>query len=166
MSMHKLLSVICFFVACNACAAPASLQSVEELLTVTRASAMIDTVYGNMEQVMRQGALQGMQGRAVTPEQQRVLDSVIPRMVALMRQEFNWETMKPQYIQLYRDTFEQDEVDGLIAFYKTPAGQAYVDKLPVVLLKSIAISQSMMRSVMPKVMAEVKNAVAEAKAAK
>ena len=166
MSIHKLLSVVCFFIACNAYASPASQQSVEELLAVTRAGAMIDSVYGNMEQLMRQGALQGTQGRAMTPEKQRVLDSMIPRMVAVMRQEFNWERLKPQYIQLYRDTFEQEELDGLIAFYKSPAGQAYVDKMPVVLQKSIAISQSIMQSLMPKMMAEVKDAMAEAKTAK
>jgi hypothetical protein len=166
MSMRKLLSVVCFFIACNAWAAPASPESVEELLRVTRAGAMVESVYGNMEQIMRQGALQGMQGKPMTPEQQRVLDTMIPRMIAVMRQEFNWETLRPQYIQLYRETFEQEEVDGLIAFYKSPAGQAFVDKMPVVLQKSIAMSQSMMRTTMPRIMAELKDAMAEAKAAK
>ena len=40
--------------------------------------------------------------------------------------------MKDRYVQVYRETFSQEEIDGLIAFYQTPVGQYFVtsDDLP------------------------------------
>lgn len=55
------------------------------------------------------------------------------------------------------------EIDGLIAFYASPAGQAFINKMPVVLQKSMAISQSLMQSLMPKMSAAMKEAMTEAK---
>ena len=66
-------------------------------------------------------------------------------------------------MQLYRDTFEQEEVDGLLVFYASPAGQAYVNKMPVVMQKSMALSQSLMQSIIPKMTAAMQDAIAEAK---
>ena len=71
--------------------------------------------------------------------------------------------MKPLYVQLYRDTFEQEEVDGLLAFYASPTGQAFVNKMPMVMQKSMALSQSLMQSIIPKMTAAMKDAMAEAK---
>jgi hypothetical protein len=149
-------------VAANAWAAPASRESVETLLEVTRVESTMDTVYGMVEQTMRQGMQQSMQGKPITEEQQRVLDAVPGKFVTIMREEFNWQKMKPLYVDLYRDTFEQEEIDGLIAFYRSPAGQAFVNKMPVVMQKSIALSQSRLQTFLPKMKAAMDHAMAEA----
>ena len=75
----------------------------------------------------------------------------------------SWQRMKPLYVQLYQDTFEQDEVDGLLAFYTSPTGQAFLNKMPVVMQKSMALSQSLMQSALPKMTAAMKEALSEAK---
>jgi hypothetical protein len=75
----------------------------------------------------------------------------------------SWEKMKPMYVQLYRDTFEQEEVDGLIAFYKSPAGQAYVTKMPLLMSKSMAISQSLFQSLGAKMKVAMDRFVVETK---
>lgn len=45
--------------------------------------------------------------------------------------------MEPIQIPIYRETFEQAEIDGLIAFYGSPVGQAFVNKMPTVSQKGI-----------------------------
>lgn len=146
-----------------ACAAPATTESVETLLALTRTESMMDTVYGSMEQMMRQGMQQSLRGRTVSEEQQRVMDAVARKFVALAREEMNWGKMKPLYVRLYIDTFEQEEVDGLINFYQSPAGQAFVRKMPVVMQKSMAITQSQMQALFPKMRTAIEEAIAEAK---
>ncbi|TJZ73208.1 DUF2059 domain-containing protein [Chitiniphilus eburneus] len=69
--------------------------------------------------------------------------------------------LKPDYIKLYRDTFTQEEIDGLIAFYKTPAGQALVDKMPLVLQNISGILQSRLVPMMGKVATVVREATEE-----
>lgn len=154
------------FVAANAWADPASQESVETLLAATRAESTMDSMYGMVEQAMRQGMQQAVQGKTLSPEQQRVLDAVPGKFIAVMREEFNWPKMKPLYVQLYRDTFDQEEIDGLIAFYRSPTGQAFVAKMPVVMQKSIALSQSQLQTFLPKMRAAMEQAMAEAKIAK
>lgn len=116
--------------AANARAAPPTAESVEALLEATHVESTLNTMYGLFEQSMRQGMQQYLQGRTLTADQQRLMDALPAKFVAVMSEEFNWPKMKPQYVQLYRETFEQEEIDGLVAFYKSPAGQAFINKMP------------------------------------
>lgn len=164
--MKKPLALLALWIATSVSAAPATQESVERLLAASRAESLMDSMYGHMEEMMRQGMKQASAGQSLGPEQQRMLDTMPARFVVLMREEMSWQKLKPLYVQLYRDTFEQEEIDGLLAFYAGPVGQAYLDKMPVVMQKSMALSQSLMESVLPRMMAAVKDAMAEAKAAK
>jgi uncharacterized protein len=165
--MRSLLAITAAaFIHLQAHALPASQESVEALLTITKTESMMDSMYGGVEQAMRQGMKESLQGKPVSAEQQRMLDAVPPKFMAVMRQEFNWSKMKPLYVQLYRETFEQEEIDGLVAFYKSSAGQAFVNKMPVVMQKSITIAQSQMQALMPKIKEAIDSAIAEAKLVK
>ena len=163
--MRRLLALVTLLATLNAYATPSSQESVENLLAATKVESIMDSMYGGMEQRMREGMKQAAQGRPLTPEQQRIFDAVPAKFVVVMREEMNWQKMKPLFVQLYRDTFEQEEIDGLLVFYASLAGQAYVNKMPVVLQKSIALSQSLMQSIIPKMAAAMKEAMAEAKIA-
>src|SRR4051794_15762347 len=43
-----------------------------------------------------------------------------------------WSELKPRYIKAYAEVFSADELRSLIAFFKSPIGQAYLDKTPEV----------------------------------
>ena len=58
--------------------------------------------------------------------------------------------MRPIYLGIYRETFDQAEIDGLIAFYRSPIGQSFVRKMPAVVQRSMAVTQTQMQVVMPK----------------
>lgn len=160
--MRRILALAAFL-ALNAHAAPASQESVENLMAATKVETMMDSMYSSVEQMVRQGIKQAVQGKSLNPEQQRILDGVPAKFAAVMRDEMSWQKMKPLYVQLYRDTFDQEDVDGMLAFYATPAGQALVNKMPVVMQKSMALSQSLMQSLIPKMTAAMKDAMTEAK---
>ncbi len=146
-------------------AGPASAESVERLLALTRVESLIDQMYGSVDTMMRQAMRQAAGGRNLSPEQQRVMEQLPSKFVAVMREEFNWALMKPKYVRVYQDVFEQEEIDGLIAFYASPVGQSYVAKLPLATQKSMAMAQDMMRTLMPRMQRAVEEAVREAKIA-
>ena len=62
-------------------------------------------------------------------QRQAVLDRMRAKMVAAFDESFNADAMQMVTTRIYQATYTQDEVDGLIAFYKTPAGQALSIKI-------------------------------------
>lgn len=147
-------------------AAPASAESVEQLLVLTRAPALIETMLADTEAAMRRTPPPVPPGQALTDAQRAALDRLPARMSAMLREEMSWEKLRPGFVRMYRETFEQEEIDGLIAFYRTPLGQAYVDKLPVVMRKSMESVQETLQRLMPKMSALMQETMREAGAAK
>ncbi|MDR0674178.1 MAG: DUF2059 domain-containing protein [Zoogloeaceae bacterium] len=129
---------------------------------MTKVESLMDSVYLGMEEMMRQASKQSTQGLSLSPDQQRVLDALPGKFVAVMREEMSWQKMKPQYVQLYCETFEQEEVDGMLAFYASPAGQALIDKMPALMQKSMDLSQFLLQSVTPRMLTAIKNTLREA----
>lgn len=161
--MRRLLILAAFVLTFGAHAEPASRESIEKLLDLARTESMMDSMYGNVEQMMRQGMQQSVQGKPISAEQQRFLDAVPAKFVAIIREELAWTKMKALYVQVYRDTFEQEEIDGLIAFYASPAGQAFINKMPAVMQRTMTLMQSTMQSLGPRMQAAIRDALAEAR---
>jgi hypothetical protein len=165
--MRRLLLALFIVIAANqANAEPASAESVQQLLKLTKAEAILDSMYSTMERIMQQSMQQATAGKSITPEQQRIMETVPGRMFSIMRSELTWDKLEPEYVRLYTETFDQSEIDGLIAFYQSPAGQAFIDKMPALMQKSMAIAQVHMQAVAPRIRDAVNEALAEAKLAK
>ena len=67
------------------------------------------------------------------------------KMIAMVDGMLNWDALLPMYLRIYRESFTQDELDGMTAFYKTPAGQAVVRKMPVVMQRVFGEMQVMLK---------------------
>ena len=164
--MVKLITLLASLVfASLAYCAPASEESIDRLLADTKVEKLLDTMSVNVDQVMRRSMEASMQGQPLSPEQRRVIDATAASFVQVMREEMTWDKMRPLYVQIYQESFTQEEIDGLIAFYESPAGVAFVDKMPFVMQKSMSIMQSRMAPMMEKMKAAMKEAIAEPKAA-
>jgi uncharacterized protein len=152
-------------VASSAAAATPTAESIQTLLTVTKAERTLDTMMANMDRLMQQSMNTALGGAPRSAEQQRILDTMRAKTAAIFREEMTWAKMEPVYVSVYQETFTQEEIDGLIAFYRTPTGVAYVDKLPIVLQKSLAATSAMMGPMMRRVQAVSQQAIDEAKTA-
>ena len=160
--MRTVLVVLCLFLALPARAAPATPESIEELLTLTKAEGVLDAMYANMDALMRRALAESLKGQKLTLEQQRSIDAAPARFASVMREEMSWAKVRPLYVQIYRESFTQEEVDALTAFYRTPAGAAFVTKMPGVMQKSIGALQSRMGPLLEKMKVAVDGALAEA----
>jgi hypothetical protein len=132
-------------------AAPPSDQSIEKLLDVSQAGKMMDSVFAQMDGLMKTSMKQVTKGKKLSADEQAVMDKQQAKMIALMKDEFSWDKMKGPFIQIYRDTFTQDEVDGLTAFYESPAGQAFIKKQPELMKNTMAVMQERMGAMMGKI---------------
>ena len=66
---------------------------------------------------------------------------------------------------MYRSTFEQDEIDGLVSFYQSPIGQAFIAKMPIIAQKSMGIAQQQIQTLIPRMQRAVEQALKDAKVA-
>ena len=72
----------------------------------------------------------------LTPPQTEELKKRLPvfssTLQKIVEEEMSWEKIKPSYTKIYTNNFTQEEVNGLIAFYKSPTGRAFLAKMPQV----------------------------------
>ncbi len=135
-------------------AEPANVQSVEKLLQLTNGPVLARSMRASVEPMLRNAFQQsiGQQagGKKPTSAQQQAMGKLDERFNTLMNEEFSWEKLKPQIVQMYAQTFEQKEVDDIIAFYQTPSGQALLRKTPMVMNKTINGSQQILQTITPR----------------
>lgn len=140
-------------------AATPSDASIEELLNSMHAEKIMDLMLPAIDKSMHQSMAMATEGKALSAKQQQILDASTAKMMALMKDEMSWDKMHAMYVQIYRESFTQEEIDGLVAFYKSPAGAAYIEKMPAVMQKTMGLMQARMTEIIPKMKAAIQQAV-------
>lgn len=143
---------------------PPSEASIKQLLETAQARKMVDSVMAQMETFMKQAMLQATQGQQIPPKVQKDIDKRQAELMTILKEMFEWNKLEPMYLRIYQKSFSQQEVDGMIAFYQTPAGQAVINKMPVVMQNTMNEMQQMMGPMMQKIQRMQQEVVAEMKA--
>ena len=156
--MRRVLVVLVLALGANAFAQdqpidPGKRASIEELLSLMKLDQMQKQMFSQFQK-MAEDSIK----KTIPPEMRLSPDGAgvaadirafESQMFGLMTDRMDFAKMKPEYVRLYDETFTADEVAGILAFYKSPAGQAYVAKLPVLTSKSLELAQRVMTDVMP-----------------
>jgi uncharacterized protein len=145
---HIILSLL--IVSSALMAAPASKSSIRELLEIAETRKLVDSIKAQTETMMNRSIQQSLAGKNPSPKQMAAIEKMKKNAMLVMQDEIAWEKLEPMYIRLYEETFSQEEVDGIIAFYKTPAGKALINKMPTLMQKSMTEMQKLMLDMMPK----------------
>jgi uncharacterized protein len=161
--MKKLLVSIAVMLAPVLCkATPPTDESIMRLFHAMKAESMIDGMYAGLEPTIRQSIAQAMAGGNLTEQQKIVLSRVPERMSEVLRIELRWEKMLPMMLGIYRSSYDQAEIDGLIVFYTSPIGQSYVSKMPKVMQETTVATQQYMLAVYPRLRAAMNQLYIEA----
>lgn len=88
-------------------------------------------------------------GATETPEQQKKVTDLHQQVVTLISPAVDWKTLQPEFVTAYNSTYSEPEIDGILAFYKSPAGQALLNKGPQIGQQSSQIVQNHMSAVQP-----------------
>jgi len=88
------------------------------------------------------------------------------KVVAQVEERMSWDKLKPEYMKVYADVFSEEEITGIVAFYKTPIGHAMLDKMPLLMSKSMEISQRRMAGLMPEIQRQMQEVMQKSKGEK
>jgi hypothetical protein len=160
-----IIMIILLLSSTAAMAAPASEHSIRQLLAVTQAQRLVDGMLKQIDAMMNNTVRQALKGKNPTPDEQKAIDNMKNKMTALFREELAWEKLEPLYIRLYEETFTEEEVAGMLSFYKTPAGQAVIYKMPALMQKTLLEIQTMLSRDRPRINEIQEGFLAELKAA-
>ena len=144
--------VLCFFLLSSAAlAAPANEDSIKQLLAVTKVRGTVDGLKSQLKDMMHKTVQQTLKGKVPTMEQQAAIENMEDKMLAVLQKELAWEKLEPNYVKLYQQAYSEDEVNGMLAFYRTPVGQAVVDKSPIVMQQMMLQMQEMQQRLLPEI---------------
>jgi uncharacterized protein len=113
----------------------------EELLQLTQG----DQLMKSMEPMMK-----GMLAQAdkdMSAEQRAKVGDLQEKILELVATNLN--KAKPALVKVYSDTYSEDEIDGILAFYKSPAGKAFIQKMPEVMQRSMPVMMQMIGDLQP-----------------
>ncbi len=158
-----LIIAYCFVIVFHASAQSPSDVQLEELFRVTKSeSQLLDTanqLEGNMKAGVQQSLSQAKIPPALLPEVNKLIDSILPKAIQRAQEQLSWANMKPKYMQLYRETFTQQDVDGMISFYKTQSGQSVINKMPALMQKIMVMTQQMILPSIGQMNTDLQNAI-------
>jgi hypothetical protein len=73
----------------------------------------------------------------------------------------DWETMGPLMLQVYVETYSEEELNAMAAFYETPVGQRIVLKMPELTARTSLLSQQAMQERMPELIGKLMERMGE-----
>jgi uncharacterized protein len=159
--MRKFLPLILLSLGANALAQdqaappidPAKRAAIEELLTLMKVDETTKQLLPQVQQMMVQATEKAIPPELQnSPDQSKLKDELRDfqnRLFDLLKDKIAFANMKPQYVRAYDETFSAEEIAGIATFYKSPAGQAFVTKLPVLTSKTMQLTQGMLMELMP-----------------
>jgi hypothetical protein len=137
----------------------------EQMLTLTKTDSMMSTQLDALRTRVNELATQQSGPITKTPAQKKLTDDYLKQVQGVTDDEVGWTKLRPLVIQAYADSFTDEELDGIIAFYKTPAGQAIVTKTPALSDKTMGLVQGRIKDMQPKLAQMTDDYVTKMKAA-
>ncbi|MEN7343829.1 MAG: DUF2059 domain-containing protein, partial [Pseudomonadota bacterium] len=131
-SLRVLLSLVVVSLFTTAFAADTKREKATELMDVMNMESTMDAMYSQMEAM-----LQGMAKELdIQPSEQEIFNRYNLQIVDLMREALSWEELKAATIDIYEVSFSEEEIDAMLVFYRTEAGQSILKKMPAVMQES------------------------------
>ena len=112
----------------------------DEASKLAKAGELLQLTQGDQMVRMMEPMITGMAG-ALKPdmpveERARVVEAQ-KKMMALVADRLN--AAKPALAKIYTETYTEEEIDGILSFYKSPVGRAMLQKMPEVMKRSAPV---------------------------
>ena len=120
---------------------------IHELLKLTNAEAVPQQIYSQIH-AMTTKQLEAISGPS---EAKAAAVQAVDKVMAQLQERMSWARMEPEYARLYGEVYNDEEIAGILAFYKSAAGQAFVKKMPLLMSKSIEMAQRQMADLIPEI---------------
>ena len=151
--MRRCVAVVLMVLTVGCCCARADEASkrakAEQLFMLLRMDTMMDQLMGGVKRQVQQ-ITESMPGvDQANPEQKKQITDFQQHVMDVVNKKIGWKALEPDFITLYASTYTEEELDGIVAFYKSPVGQKMIEKTPVLTAKSTEITQQKMSELQP-----------------
>ncbi len=130
-------------------------RKVHEMLTAMHLEETTNRLEQAQEERIESMSQQQLAGLVLDGDQKKSYSEFREKVVALLRGAASWKALEPDILKLYSDAYSEEEIDGILAFYRTPVGRTMLAKTPQLTDQSIAISQRRMADLAPRIQALV-----------
>jgi hypothetical protein len=103
----------------------------QEMMALIRTQQMVEQNSKSMKKQITDAA-QATIGLDATPEKKAQAEAFEKKAFDLIDTQLGWASMQPGITDIYVKALTEDQLDGIIAFYKTPAGAALLTTMPEV----------------------------------
>jgi hypothetical protein len=138
----------------------ASKESVQELITIAQIDKVTQMAFGpiveNLNNSIELYKSNFLANNKTNNSQKALLVKRLNDVKETMKEDLSWKNQEPMYTRIYSENLTQEEVDGVIAFYKSPAGQSWLKKTPLIFEKAKQEGEVMMLSLTQKVQNSIK----------
>lgn len=127
---------------------------IEELLELSNSKQLIEDSFTSASKIILKDVQDPAKEKAVTD---------------LFNKYYSWEKLSPAFIQIYHEVYSAEDLQQLVAFYKSDVGQKMLNKMPELMDKTMAAIIKINEENMPKMMPELQKILpspAEAESAK
>ncbi|HEX9199590.1 MAG TPA: DUF2059 domain-containing protein [Acidobacteriaceae bacterium] len=120
----------------------------KEMVLLLHSDRMVTQISANF---MKQLSIAGEKliGPNATPESKAQLADLEKKFSQMIDDQVGWKVMEPALTDIYAKTFTEDELTTIVAFYKSPAGAALIEKMPTVNTAATQLLQSKMTVMQP-----------------
>jgi hypothetical protein len=115
---------------------PVLTEKIEQLLTVTGTRATVTKMLDNGKKSLSSYADESLPPASpnaspvVQLARKQALDAYHAQVEIISESSLTWDHFKPTLIQFCAQNFSPDEIDAILAFYRSPAGKAMLTKAP------------------------------------
>jgi len=138
----RLLAAVLLVTCGLAHAAPPSQEQIDRLMEVTHMRESITSMLPQIQASQQQMIQQALAGRELSKQQQQQLDAMLETSTKMIAHLLSWDELQPLYRDLYMQTFDAEEVQAMIEFYLSPAGQSMVQKMPLLMQNAMQMVQT------------------------
>ncbi|MFK0312836.1 DUF2059 domain-containing protein [Pseudomonas sp. NPDC090233] len=117
----------------------------EKFLTLAHADKLGTPVYMQVQQMFAQRFAQTKAPAA----KQNVLESYQAKANAALDGAIGWNKLKPKMVDLYTQTFTEQELKDLVKFYESPLGKKVLTQMPKVTQQSAQLTQQSLEPAVP-----------------
>jgi len=122
---------------------------IQEMITLSNSEGMMNQMLDQMSAAMKNAAAQQAARYQFTPEQQQIQDSFNTKIAGIIAQSLSMDKLRPIIIQTYDETYTEDEIDGILNFYRSPVGKAFLAKTPQLMTRTMTLMQQQMANLQP-----------------
>jgi uncharacterized protein len=144
----------------------ASEATIREILVTTRFQALMDTQRAQLEEKMRLSLQNALSKETLNAAQKEILVKRQKELAAIVLEAVSYDYLEPIAIDMYQKTFTDREAADILAFYKSPAGQVLVEKMPLVMNQIMQVFRDTTEKMEPKIREWKRETMEQLKAAR